>query len=147
MKKRILIISLIICSLLLTGCGININKTGEATNKEKILECKKTTNGTLTFNTIMDYHYVDGLINKVVITYDYDLSGYTEESRKLFADSKLCTNASIKNTLGMNDCTERLNGTSYIVTGTATKLKSQVKETLVEAKTALEKDNWTCIIK
>lgn len=156
MKKSLIVLALLVCSLMLFGCGEK--KTENTTNTEsnesnntpveKILVCtKKTTTAAVPFVTRMDYHFLDDKITKLEVEYTYDLSSYTDEQRKGFASADLCSLDDITKTLGMNDCQERLSGTDYIVSGTALKLQSQVFGSIDLNKSSLETDGWSCIIK
>ena len=89
--------------------GNNTNKTTES----RILICEKSVESTVNFKTKMSYYFTDNTIEKVDIKYEYDLSGYTEDQRKQFANNKICETDSIKEELDMKNCTEGLNGTIY----------------------------------
>ena len=148
MKKGILVFSLLLCSLLLFGCGSKNEEENKNVQNEKVLSCSINSEvGNIPFITKMDFHFVNDNISKIEVEYNYDLSSYTEEQRKTFANAKLCSSKDITETLGMNDCQEKLSGTNYIVHGTAEKTKSQIKGTLENNKTELEADSWICSIK
>jgi len=129
----------------------NQNNTTEKepvnTTKDGTLICRKDTTASVTFETEMNYTFKNDKIDSVKVKYTYDLSSYTKDQRKAFASAELCKTDSVKTTLGMNDCSERLDGTNYIVSGTAEKLKSMVYGNLELNKSSLESDKWICEVK
>ena len=146
MKKGLLILFIM---FLMVGCGIKKeNKGNNNTNKtteSRILICEKSVESTVNFKTKMSYYFTDNTIEKVDIKYEYDLSGYTEDQRKQFANNKICETDSIKEELDMKNCTEGLNGTLYVVSGTSTKIVSSTsKYSIDQGKKELEEDGWTC---
>ena len=152
---------LCIC-LLLVGCNkaetgdnnteenktVTENKTTEVTDNETgVLICSKSTKSTVEFVTEMQYNFENGKLTKLGVKYTYDLSGYTDEQRKAFNDSKMCETEAIKTTLGMIDCKEELSGTNYIVSGYTDKLRDQSTGGIKENKASYEQEGWTCTVK
>ncbi len=149
MKK--ILLCLFAC-LLLVGCGKTQNQKQEEQQVEEpkvtnsVLVCSKGTEGSVNFNTDMSLYFENDTLVKLGVKYVYDLSEYNEEQRKAFASANLCSTDSIKDTLGMNDCKEQLQGTNYIVEGSAPKLLEQSKGKLTEVKTSFEKQGWICSV-
>ncbi len=167
MKK---VLGLLLVCFLLVGCGVvdsakekikeKIEETTEETTKgnteevtsdekvatEKVLTCSNYTENTVNFTTEMSYYFKGDELEKLGIKYTYDLSSYTDTQREAFAAAKMCDTDAIKTTLGMEDCTEGLSGTNYIVKGTSEKMRSQSMGTLDIVKYSYESENWTCSV-
>ena len=150
MKK--LLIVLLVC-FLLVGCGTAKgeknesvkNETVAPVKKESVLVCsKKSTASSIDFITEMSYLYEGDELVKLGVRYVYDLSQYTDEQRQAFANYKMCETEGAKDTLGLTDCQEKLEGTNYIVSGISEKFRQQSTGTLKEVHASYVKDGWEC---
>ena len=146
--KKLFIILLLSC-FLLVGCGKteSNNQTKTDTKKEEVLVCSKKIENTVDFITEMSYYFENDKIVRLGIKYVYDLSPYTEEQRNAFGTSKMCETESIKDTLGMVNCQEALNGTDYIVTGDSENLLKKATGSLEANKKSYIADGWDCTVK
>ena len=155
--KKVLGLCLLCVSFLLVGCGKTtpaksqeqkVEETVEkSTSGNSLLVCSKYSAGSVNFTTEMSYHYENDKAVKLGIRYNYDLSSYTEEQRKAFANAGMCETDAIKETLAMIDCKEELSGTDYIVEGYSEKLLGQSSGSLSLVKQTLESQGWTCYVK
>ena len=149
MKKYFVL--LLVC-FLLVGCGPTKNEKNETTKNETVKETKKVSvlvcsmksTSSLDYITEMSYLFDGDELVKLGVRYTYDLSPYTEEQRQGFASAKMCETDSAKDTLGLEDCQEKLEGTNYIVSGNSEKLRQKSVGTLKELQVYHINQGWTC---
>ena len=154
--KKILLFSMLLLAIVLTGCGSNTNNQNSGGNDEPVLAGKRLVCSqkvqTVDVNMIADFK--ENELTYLGLKYEMDLSGYTDVQIKAIGEQDMCS--TVKKSMSsytdaFTNCKQKLENKTLLITADfdLDKLVGAdiSKNTSIDvAKASLEKQNYSCTI-